>query len=477
MKFLNSKVRMPKDAIWLVPGLRIKRWFALIVLGSVLAAIGITLVFRLEPIYFIVSTAKKIFHVVPAEFAGLVFIGFGAYIFIQAWKKTNFSMLDLNGTRNQSTMGETLYRRMKLNHGPKIVAIGGGTGLSTMLKGIKKITNNITAIVTVGDDGGSSGRLREEMGILPPGDIRNCIAALADDDDIVTQLFQYRFKTGEGLEGHSFGNLFITAMTAICGDMITAIKESSKVLLIRGKVIPATTDDMRLIAKMEDGSYVKGESQIPESGKKIIELFCEPKVCKPSNEVIEAINNADLIILGPGSLYTSIIPNLLVEGISKAIQDAKAKKIYVCNIMTQPGETDNYSASDHIRALFDHMKKCGATETEKPLFDAVLINNQLPNNLAKKYEEKDSLPVETDTTEIKKLGLEIVTSKLIQDNKEGLVRHSPARLARSIYYWYRKTSKKGSSKEICECKEISNKSETREFSEEYEKNRKENSKV
>lgn len=446
MKFLNSKVKMPKDAIWLVPGLRIKRWFALIVLGSVLAAIGITLVFRLEPIYFIVSTAKKIFHVVPAELAGLVFIGFGAYIFIQAWKKTNFSMLDLNGSRNQGTMGETLYRKMKLNHGPKIVAIGGGTGLSTMLKGIKKITNNITAIVTVGDDGGSSGRLREEMGILPPGDIRNCIAALADDDDIVTQLFQYRFKTGEGLEGHSFGNLFITAMTAICGDMITAIKESSKVLLIRGKVIPATTDDMRLIARMEDGSFVKGESQIPESGKKIVELSCEPNVCKPSNEVIEAINNADLIILGPGSLYTSIIPNLLVEGISKAIQDAKAKKIYVCNIMTQPGETDNYSASDHIKALFDHMKKSGATDTGKPLFDAVLINNQLPNNLAKKYEEKDSLPVEIDTTEIKKLGLEIVTSKLIQDNKEGLVRHSPARLARSIYYWYRKSTKKNTAK-------------------------------
>lgn len=469
---------MPKDAIWLVPGLRIKRWFALIVLGSVLAAIGITLVFRLEPIYFIVSTAKKIFHVVPAELAGLVFIGFGAYIFIQAWKRTNFSMLDLNGSRNQGTMGETLYRKMKLNHGPKIVAIGGGTGLSTMLKGIKKITNNITAIVTVGDDGGSSGRLREEMGILPPGDIRNCIAALADDDDIVTQLFQYRFKTGEGLEGHSFGNLFITAMTAICGDMITAIKESSKVLLIRGKVIPATTDDMRLIAKMEDGSYVKGESQIPESGKKIIELSCEPKVCKPSNEVIEAINNADLIILGPGSLYTSIIPNLLVEGISKAIQNARAKKIYVCNIMTQPGETDNYSASDHIKALFDHMKKCGVQTTEKPLFDAVLINNQLPNNLAKKYEEKDSLPVEIDTTEIKKMGLEIVTSKLIQDNKEGLVRHSPARLARSIYYWYRKASKKGASKEEREsCGKTITSQKVQGYTEEYEKNRKENSKV
>ncbi len=443
MKFLNSKVKMPKDAIWLVPGLKIKRWFALIVLGSVLAAIGITLLFKLEPIYFIISTARKIFHIVPAELAGVVFIASGAVIFIQAWKKTNFSMLDLNGSRKQSSMGENLYRKMKLNHGPKIVAIGGGTGLSTMLRGIKKITNNITAIVTVGDDGGSSGRLREEMGILPPGDIRNCIAALADDDDIVTQLFQYRFKTGEGLGGHSFGNLFITAMTAICGDMITAIKESSKVLLIRGKVIPATTDDMRLIARMEDGSYVKGESQIPESGKKIVELKCEPEVCKPSNEVIDAINNADLIILGPGSLYTSIIPNLLVKGISEAIQNAKAKKIYVCNIMTQPGETDNYSASDHIKAIFEHMIKSGA-QPDKPLMDAILINNQLPQNLAKKYEEKDSLPVEVDSGEIKKMGLELVSSKLIQDNKEGLVRHSPSRLAKSIYYWYKKSAKRNS---------------------------------
>ncbi len=443
MRFFNSKVKMPKDAIWLVPGLRIKRWFALIVLGSVLAAIGITLLFKLEPIYFIVSTAKKIFHIVPAELAGLVFIGFGAFIFIQAWKKTNFSMLDLNGSRNQRKMGETLYRRMKLNHGPKIVAIGGGTGLSTMLRGIKKITNNITAIVTVGDDGGSSGRLREEMGILPPGDIRNCIAALADDDDIVTQLFQYRFKTGEGLEGHSFGNLFITAMSAICGDMITAIKESSKVLLIRGKVIPATTDDMRLIAKMEDGSYVKGESQIPESGKKIVELSCEPSVCRPSNEVLDAIHNADLIILGPGSLYTSIIPNLLVEGISDAIQNSKAKKVYICNIMTQPGETDNYSVSDHINAIFKHMQKSSMDPicNAKPFVDAVLINNQLPNNLAKKYEEKDSLPVEVDVNEIKKLGVEIVASKLIEDNKHGLVRHSPSRLAKSIYYWFKKSSK------------------------------------
>ena len=434
MKIFKTRVKMPKGTLWLVPGLKLKRWFALIVLGSVVAAIGVTLLFQLQPIYFLVKYAKKMFHTVQPELAGIVFIVLGAIIFLKAWQETNFSFMDIKGQRNRHAMGEALYRRMKLNHGPKIVAIGGGTGLSTLLKGIKKLTNNITAIVTVGDDGGSSGRLREEMGILPPGDIRNCIAALADDDDIVTKLFQYRFKSGEGIKGHSFGNLFITAMSAISGDMVTAIKESSKVLVIRGRVLPATTEDMRLVARMEDGSVVKGESNIPEAGKKIVDLSSEPVNCKPAADVIEAINSADLIILGPGSLYTSIIPNLLVEGIAEAVSNSNAAKIYVCNVMTQPGETDNYSVSDHIKALFSHAVKSGAS---KRLFDAVLVNDSLPLSLIEKYEEKDSLPVEEDTGAIKNLGVEIVRAKLIEDNKE-LVRHNPSKVAKAIYYWYRK---------------------------------------
>ncbi len=439
MKIFKTRVKMPTGTLWLVPGLKLKRWFALIIVGAVMAAIGATLMFKLEPLYFLIKYAKKMYHIIQPEVAGVVFIVIGAVIFLKAWQETNFSMMDIKGQRNRKAMGEALYRRMKLNHGPKIVAIGGGTGLSTLLKGIKKLTNNITAIVTVGDDGGSSGRLREEMGILPPGDIRNCIAALADDDDIVTKLFQYRFKSGEGLEGHSFGNLFITAMTSICGDMVSAIRESSKVLLIRGRVLPATVDDMRLMAKMEDGSIVKGESSIPEAGKRIVELFSEPLHCKPTHDVIEAINSADLIILGPGSLYTSIIPNLLVDGIAEAVANSHAAKIYVCNVMTQPGETDNYSVSDHIRALFRHAVKSGAN---KKLFDAVMVNDSLPLNLAKKYEEKDSHPVDEDTTQIKELGVEIVRSKLIQENKEGFVRHDPKKLAKSIYFWYRKRGKK-----------------------------------
>lgn len=439
MKIFKTRVKMPTGTLWLVPGLKLKRWFALIIVGSVLAAIGATLLFKLEPIYFLVKYAKKMFHMVQPEVLGVIFIVTGAIIFLKAWQETNFSMMDIKGQRSRKAMGEALYRRMKLNHGPKIVAIGGGTGLSTLLKGVKRLTNNITAIVTVGDDGGSSGRLREEMGILPPGDIRNCIAALADADDIVTKLFQYRFKSGEGIKGHSFGNLFITAMSAICGDMVSAIRESSKVLLIRGRVLPATVDDMRLVAKMEDGSVVRGESNIPEAGKRIVDLSSEPLNCKPTHDVIEAINSADLIILGPGSLYTSIIPNILVSGIAEAVSNSNAAKIYVCNVMTQPGETDNYSVSDHIRALFRHAVKCGAS---KKLFDAVLVNDSLPVNLAKKYEEKDSLPVEEDTGAVKNLGVEIVRAKLIEDNKDGLVRHSPSRVAKAIYLWYRKRAQK-----------------------------------
>ncbi len=440
MKIFKTRIKMPVGTLWLVPGLKLKRWFFLIVVGSIIAAIGVTIMFRLEPIILLYRYAKKLFNNETVSLIiGTLLVLIGAIIFVKAWQETNFSMMNIKGQRSRKAMGEALYRRMKLNHGPKIVAIGGGTGLSTLLKGIKKLTNNITAIVTVGDDGGSSGRLREEMGILPPGDIRNCIAALADDDDIVTKLFQYRFKMGEGIKGHSFGNLFITAMSAICGDMVSAISESSKVLLIRGRVLPATVDDMRLIATMEDGTVVKGESNIPEVGKRIIDLSSEPSECNPTSDVIEAINDADLIILGPGSLYTSIIPNLLVKGVSEAVSSSKAKKIYVCNVMTQPGETDNYSVSDHIRALFRHAVKTGA---KNKLFDAVLVNDFISFELAQKYEEKNSLPVEEDTGAIKELGVEIVRARLIQDNKEGLVRHNPAKVAKAIYYWYMKKGKK-----------------------------------
>ncbi|MBQ2871084.1 YvcK family protein [bacterium] len=414
--------------------MQVKRWFAAIFSGVLLAGLGILILLDLRPILSIMEWVKTFAQAVPSELVAWCFVVLGALIFFIGWKNANYSILDIHESRDKNALIDSLYRRRKLNYGPKIVAIGGGTGLSTLLRGIKKITNNITAIVTVGDDGGSSGRLRQEMGVLPPGDIRNCIAALADDDDLVTKLFQYRFKTGEGLEGHSFGNLFLTALCSITGDMVNAVKESSKVLSIRGHVLPSTLDDMRLAAELEDGTIVNGESMIPEVPGKIKRLFTIPENCKPLDEAINAIKNADLIILGPGSLYTSVIPNLLIKEISQEIANSNAKKIYICNIMTQPGETDEYSAADHLKALIEHAGSNKIVET-------VLVNDSLPKTLAEKYFAANSYPVKVDEDEIKKLGVNIVSRKLIEDSKEGFVRHSSNRLSRAIYYWYRKNNK------------------------------------
>ena len=431
MKFNKLFIHIPRDAGWLLPGLEVKRWFLLIITGAILAAIGLCIIYNLRPVYSLINMIVKITQMLPSEIIGWLLIFLGAFLFFLGWLRTNYSILDVNNERNRHAVLEDLYRRRKLNRGPKIVAIGGGTGLSTMLKGIKKITNNITAVVTVGDDGGSSGKLREELGVLPPGDIRSCIAALADDEDLVAKLFQYRFKDCAGLSGHSFGNLFLTAMCSITGDMVRAVKESSKVLSIRGRVLPSTLDDMRLVAEMDDGSIIKGESNIPESGKRIKRLFSEPGNCKALEDVIWAIHDADLIILGPGSLYTSVIPNLLIKDIAKAVNDSKAKKIYVCNIMTQPGETDGFSVSDHIKTLIKHAKY-------DKIMDAVLVNNDLPIELLAPYKDAGSEPVIVDKDEINRMGIEIVQKNLIEDKRyedghSSFVRHSPSRLARIIY--------------------------------------------
>lgn len=432
---IKNNVKVSKDVGWLIPGLNVKRWLFLIFIGSVLIVLGFLLIADTHMIYKIMGAIKKAAFILPTNILAAIFILIGATIFFKGWKKTTLSMMDMDSSRGNNSLLERLYRRSKLNKGAKVVAIGGGTGLSMLLKGIKKYTNNITAVVTVGDDGGSSGRLREEMGILPPGDIRNCIAALADDENMITELFQYRFKNGEGLEGHSFGNLFLTALCAITGNMVKAVKESSNVLNIRGVVLPATLDDMKLAAEFDDGTIVKGESNIPEAHKRIKRLFTEPEVCKALPEVLTAIADADLIILGPGSLYTSVIPNLLVSGIVEAIMASRAKKIYVCNIMTQPGETDDYSVASHVNALLNHAKG-------RKIIDAVLVNDSLPDNISEGYAKSGSIPVRLDMENLAPTGVTVVSQKLIQENKEGLVRHSSHRVARAVYYWYRKSLKK-----------------------------------
>lgn len=430
-----KKIKMPKQAGWLVPGLQVKRWFALILVGAVLMTVGILILFDLQPIYNTMKFIQNVATKISTEWLAFGIVMIGAAIFFKGWQKTNLSIMDIDEDKNNDVLLENLYKRRKLNRGPRIVAVGGGTGLSMLLSGAKNITNNLTAIVSVGDDGGSSGRLREEMGILPPGDIRHCITALADDEDLVNKLFKYRFKNGEGLEGHSFGNLFLTALYDITGDMVSAVRASSRVLSIRGRVLPATLDDMKLVAEMEDGRIVHGESTIPEAHGRIKRLSTEPANCKALEDVIQAIRNAELIILGPGSLYTSVIPNLLVKQISEEIIKSKARKIYVCNIMTQPGETDNYTVSDHLKALIQH-------SGSNKIVDAVLVNDYLPEKLADIYQKSGSYPVKLDTQEVKKLGIKIVAKKLIQDSKEGLVRHSSNRVARAVYYWFRKEQKK-----------------------------------
>ena len=428
MVIKNIGKNVKEDMMWLVPGLKVKRWFALIFFGAILMTLAVLILLGVKPIFYTMEFVRKIALNLSTQWLAFAILMFGSGLFFMGWQKTNLSIMD--GNDNHSLL-EILYRRRKLNKGPKIVAVGGGTGLSMLLRGIKNITNNITAVVTVGDDGGSSGRLREEMGVLPPGDIRNCIAALADDEDLVTKLFQYRFKTGEGLEGHSFGNLFLTALCSITGDMVRAVKESSNVLSIRGRVLPATLDDMKLAAEIEDGRIIRGESNIPEAGGRIKRLFTEPSNCKALDDVIAAIRDAEIIILGPGSLYTSVIPNLLVSEISDEIAKSNAKKIYVCNIMTQPGETDGYSVCDHVSAIIKHSK-------HKNIVDAVLVNDSMPDNIADKYALSGSYPVKSDFENLKSLGLSWFAKKLIEDSKEGLVRHSSNRVARAIYYWYRK---------------------------------------
>ncbi|NLW46462.1 MAG: YvcK family protein [Firmicutes bacterium] len=319
-------------------------------------------------------------------------------------------------------------RNGKTGKGPKVVVIGGGTGLGTILRGLKEITPHLTAIVTVADDGGSSGRLRREFGILPPGDIRNCLVAMADMEPLMEKLFQYRFTGSSNLAGHNFGNLFITAMTEITGDFEVAIKESSKVLAVRGQVLPATTENVILKAELADGRIVTGESEIPKAKMPIKKVFLEPRHCKPVTEAVTALEEADIIILGPGSLYTSIIPNLLVTDIAETVRNSKAVKVYVCNAMTQAGETDNYSAGEHLKAIMEH--------AGPGLVDIALVNNEsISEEILKRYTEEDAQPVRVDLDVISNMGITPLAVQII--TKTNYIRHDASKVARLILGLYR----------------------------------------
>ncbi|NOU98216.1 uridine diphosphate-N-acetylglucosamine-binding protein YvcK [Paenibacillus sp. LMG 31456] len=307
---------------------------------------------------------------------------------------------------------------------PRIVVIGGGTGLSVMLRGLKEKPMDITAIVTVADDGGSSGILRSELEMVPPGDIRNVLTALADVEPLLGKMLEYRFQKGQGLAGHSLGNLILAAMQDITGDFVTGVRELSRVFAVRGRVLPAANHAIVLKAEMMDGSIVVGESKIPKAGKVIKRVFIEPADVSPLPEAVEALRRADAILVGPGSLYTSILPNLLVPEITRTIVESKALKMFICNVMTQPGETDGYAVSDHLRAVRDHVGQ--------DLFDYVIVNNgEIPPQIQNKYAEKGAKVVHLDLDEVTKKGYKVIADQLVLFRT--YLRHDADKLSQHIY--------------------------------------------
>lgn len=417
---------------WLYPGMRVKRWLLLTPIGVFLVVIGVTLMTNMRVVDYLDVAARfvafktgwvlsdpKVY--LPISI-GAIIIGL-TLIFI-SFRQVIDSITSVVSPGQKDRLADIIYQRRSLAQGHKIVVIGGGTGLSTMLRGLKQHTSNLVAIVTVADDGGSSGVLQRQLGLLPPGDIRNCIVALADEETLMTELLQHRFNdAGEGLSGHTLGNLLIAAMTDITGDFEEAIKETSKVLAIRGRVLPATLDRVTLRAELDDGSIVNGETNIANTAQKIRKISLVPNDVKPLKDALEAIRTADAIVIGPGSVYTSIVPNLLVQGTVDALAASNAVKIYVCNVMTQPGETDHFHASDHVKAVADH--------AGKKVFDYVLVNKAVPSiHLLEKYHKKGAELVSPDVDIIQEMGYKPITGNFI--SQTDVVRHDPEELAQAI---------------------------------------------
>lgn len=395
---------------WLYRGLGIKRWILIALAGIGIVVVGS--IFTSQPYKFV-------------SVIGLIWIVCGLFLIFMGVAKTIVSLLTLFLPHGERDLINILYQKRYLEKGPKIVAIGGGTGLSHLLFSLKQYSSNITAVVTVADSGGSSGRLREEFNIVAPGDIRNCLVALADAPALMGELFQFRFSKDSELKGHNFGNLFLTAMVQLTnGDFELAVKETSKVLAIRGKVVPSTVSNLHLVAEYEDGTRTEGEAKIPNPKSRIRHLSLTDKEALPTKDSLDAIADADVIILGPGSLYTSVIPNLIIKGMAEAIAKSNAFKIYVCNVMTQHGETDGYSASEHLKAIIDH--------SHSKIVDACLINNSEPSadTLLVRYKEEESFPVRADVDQIREMGCRVVAADLL--GLTNYVRHDSAKLNKAL---------------------------------------------
>jgi uncharacterized cofD-like protein len=445
MGLLHSKLmaHFGRNLLWVLPGLSFKRWIGGGVIGVIVLLLGVGLLLNLQPFTWLIRSIEYWGKLIPNPLSGLICLLLGLSMVIPSYRKLRHLFFEGTQTEGRAFI-EALYRQKTLSQGPKIVAIGGGTGLSTLLRGLKHYTSNLTAVVTVGDDGGSSGVLRAEHGIIPPGDIRNCIAALADEEQLITELFQYRFNMGDGLSGHSFGNLFLTALCHIKqGDMLQAIRESCKVLNVRGKVLPATLEQLKLVATFTDGSQVIGESQIPEAKKPIQTLALSPQAPKGLEEAVLAIAQADLIILGPGSLFTSVLPNLLIPDIAHAFIASDAKKVYACNIVTQPGETDHLDAWGHVAVLANHLSEAHPTFKTHGWIDAIVTHPTLSQEaLPEKYTQAGATPVALDVKRFQQHGIACKIAHLMPESTGALthIRHDSRKLAEAILSWYERAT-------------------------------------
>ncbi len=407
---------------WLYPGMHLKRWLALLLAGIVILGLGAAIFLRdlyrttaapeIAVVYWLTGAWLE-----PEVRAALVAALGLALTGVGMWGLMRSVVSPFVG-RNDSVL-EVLYTKRYLARGPRIVAIGGGTGLSTLLRGLKGYSANITAVVAVADDGGSSGRLRQQLGIVPPGDIRNCIAALADAEPLMTQLMQYRFPSGSGLDDHAFGNLFIAAMTAVTGDFEEAVRESNRVLAVRGQVLPATSVPLNLSARLASGKTLYGQVGIATADEPIEQVFIEPADVRATGEALERILEAEMIVLGPGSLFSSVLPNLLISDVRDALAASAGLKAYVCNVATQPGETQSMTASAHLEALFNHVGE--------DLIDYVILNR---NTDARRPEGWRAEPVEVDVRRLEELPVVIVEEDVI--DPANAHRHDPAKLAAAL---------------------------------------------
>lgn len=422
-----EQIRTNSAFKWLYPGMHVKRWLALLLFGVCLMGLGIAYVLREAYLQY---TLPGIFYYLTLQFIarwarGVLFIVLSlTTVAIAVWKLNESLLYAFIRRDRDGNMVEAIYNKRFLSRGPKIVAIGGGTGLSTLLRGLKDYTSNLTAIVTVADDGGSTGRLRQEFGVVAPGDIRQCISALAESEPLMSRLFQYRFTEGTGLEGHSFGNLFIVAMSEVTGNFETAIHEASRVLNVRGNILPSTLQDVSLSARTNDNELVHGEHNISERGGAIRDLFLNPPDAEAHPDAVRAILDADLVVIGPGSLYTSIMPNLLVDGIQKALFATSACRIFVCNVATQHGETDGFTVSDHLKAL-EHHSRTG-------LIHGVVANNNIATVLPEAW-HSTAVPVSKTRMDAFEDVLLVEADVVAEENR---YRHDPVKLAATILRMY-----------------------------------------